>query len=107
MMEKRHCGLGITSFILSLACPLLFILMIFTIIPMVQYTPPNEFHETDHIFTIAALITIGLGLDEFIALILGLIGLASKDRKILFAILGTIFSALDLLGLMLFCFPAA
>lgn len=91
LMEQKHSGLGIASFILSLVCGLM-IFVLFVVAGVIEVSTPGGMDEKS-----AAAIIIGLliFLDFFILLVaigLGIGGLIQKERKRLFAILGLVFS---------------
>lgn len=91
LMEQKHSGLGIASFILSLVCGLM-IFVLFVVAGVIEVSTPGGMDEES-----AAAIIIGLliFLDFFILLVaigLGIGGLIQKERKRLFAILGLVFS---------------
>ncbi|MBN1298040.1 hypothetical protein JXA80_14775 [bacterium] len=94
----KHSGLGITSLILSaIIAGGLFILII--VAGILETSTPGGIDEDSVSAMIIGLFVIMGGGMELIALILGLIGLFQKERKKLFAILGTIFSSLTILGI--------
>ncbi|MDU4696077.1 MULTISPECIES: hypothetical protein [Paenibacillus] len=105
--RKKFSGPGIASFVLSLLAVIGYIasltLITSTVLDLVDQ-PANVIAE-DLMQRTGALLGILLflvsGLLDLIALILGIIGLAIKNRRKVFAILGTIFSALSLLLLVM------
>jgi len=95
MEEKKHSGLGIASFITSIVSGLLIFLLIVVAGVMEASTPGGIDEES------AGAVMVGLFLFAFlgaalVALGLGIAGLLQKERKKLFAILGTVFSAVSL-----------
>ncbi|WP_068786661.1 hypothetical protein [Paenibacillus phocaensis] len=104
--RKKFSGPGIASFVLSLLAVIGYItslvLITSTVLDLVDQ-PANAIAE-DLMQRTGALLGILLfllsGLLDLIALILGIIGLAIKNRRKVFAILGTVFSALSLLLLV-------
>lgn len=97
MENLKHSGLGIASFIISLiSAALIFILM--AIAGVLEVSTPGGMSEES-----AGAVLIGLFLILFlivclVALGLGIGGLVQKERKKLFAILGTLFSGVTFVG---------
>jgi hypothetical protein len=80
VMEKKHSGLGIVSFSISMI----------EIVAILVYVLSESINNADNNFIIVfATMVISL-----VAMVLSIFGLSQKDRKKLFAILGTTFSAL-------------
>lgn len=96
-MEQKHSGLGIASFVTSIVSGILIFILV--VIASVMYaSTPNGIDEKS-----AGAVVVGLCLFAFmfatlVALGLGIGGLLQKDRKRIFALLGTIFSAVTILG---------
>ena len=97
MEPQKHSGLGIASFVTSVvSCVLIFILIM--IAGAIELSTPGGMDEES-----AAAIIVGLCLFLFLgfavlALGLGIGGLIQKDRKKIFAILGTVLATFVLLG---------
>lgn len=92
MEQQKHSGLGIASFITSIASGILIFVLII-IAGVIETTTPGGMDEN----SLTAVI-IGLSFFAFlgislIALGLGIAGLFQKDRKNILAILGTVFAA--------------
>ncbi|GIP47174.1 hypothetical protein D3C76_162080 [compost metagenome] len=105
--RMKFSGPGIASFVLSLLAVIGYIVslaLITSTVLEIMDQPANVIAE-DLLQRTGALLGILLflvsGLLDLIALILGIIGLAVKNRRKVFAILGTIFSALSLLMLIM------
>ena len=97
MEEQKHSRLGIASFITSIVSGILFFLVIVIAAVMETSTPGGMDEES------AGAIMVGLFLFAFlgaalVALGLGIGGLIEKERKKIFAILGTVFAALTIVG---------
>ncbi len=97
MEELKHSGLGITSFITSLVSGVL-LFILFAVAGVLQASTPGGMNEES-----ASAVLIGLFLFAFlfvalVALGLGIAGLLQKDRKKVFAVLGTIFSGVTIVG---------
>ena len=95
--EQKHAGLGIASFVISLIAGLL-LFILFAIAGVMETATPGGIDETSASAMIIGLFMILLILAEAVALGLGVAGLMQKDRKTVFAILGTVFSALAFVG---------
>jgi len=96
-MEHKHSGLGIASFITSIVAGILTFLLI-VIAGVMEVSTPGGMNEES-----AGAVIVGLFLFAFlfaclVTLVLGIAGLIQKDRKKIFAILGTVFSAVTLVG---------
>ncbi|MCG9720890.1 hypothetical protein [Shewanella sp. Isolate7] len=93
----KHSGLGIAAFILSILSTLLIFALV-TIAGVLEATTPGGIDETSPeaiivgmlIFAFIGLALVGLGL--------GIGGLNQKQRKKIFAILGTIFSSVTIMA---------
>jgi hypothetical protein len=99
MMEeqKKHSGLGIASFITSIVSGILIFLLI-VIAGVMEASSPGGLDEES-----AGAVVVGLFLFAFlgaslVALGLGIGGLIQKERKNIFAILGTVFAAVSIVG---------
>jgi hypothetical protein len=99
-MARKHSGLGIVSFIISLASGLL-VFLIFVMLAMIEVSEPGTVNEDSALAMLAGLLIIGLALADVVALVLGIVGAAQKDRKRVFPILGIIFSSCNLLGILM------
>ncbi|HPQ40215.1 MAG TPA: hypothetical protein PLV45_07550 [bacterium] len=97
-VPMKHSGLGITAFIMALLIAGSIFIMIM-IAGVMETSTPGGIDEDSAGAVILGMLIIASGGLEVVALILGLIGLFQKERKKLFAIFGTIISALTLLGI--------
>lgn len=95
--ELKHSGLGIASFIMSLICGLGLFVIVFIASMMSLNGEMDETSSAAMIIGLAMFVFLGL---EFIALILGIVGWTQKDRKSVFGILGTVFSAVVIVGMI-------
>jgi len=96
-VKVRHSGLGIASFVVSCVSGLL-ILILLVVAGVVEMSTPDGMTEES---PIAIAIGLLLFLFVFLTLIglgLGIAGLFQSERKKVFAVLGTIFGGLTLLG---------
>lgn len=96
-MEQKHSGLGIASFALSLLMGLIILGLVITAGVMEVTTPGGVDEESPQAVVLGCFLIIAM-LADLAALGLGIGGLIQKDRKKIFAILGTVFSGLTLLG---------
>ncbi len=97
MEQQKHSGLGIASFITSIVSGILIFLVI-VIAGVMEASTPGGIDEES-----AGAVMVGLFLFAFlgaalVALGLGIGGLLQKERKKIFAILGTVFSAVSFVG---------
>jgi predicted anti-sigma-YlaC factor YlaD len=105
----KHSGLGIASFVLAMISVVLTIIVILTMINlgsglMEQIAVGETMTEEQLLEQAPGLVIVGLlfmavAVISLIGGILGIVGLFQKNRKKLFAILGTVF---NLLGWVLF-----
>ena len=104
--ELKHSGVGIASFVLSLLSGIgLFVL--FGVAGYMESQSPGGMSEDDPTTMLLGVALIAGGMGQFLAFILGAVGLFQPNRKKIFAILGTIFSLLAILafgGLMVLGF---
>lgn len=97
MEEQKHSGIGIVSFITSIISGIC-IFLILVIAGVMEASSPGGMDEES-----ASAVVVGLSLFAFLgmallALGLGIGGLFQKERKKIFAILGTVFSSISLLS---------
>ena len=95
MEEQKHSRLGIASFITSIVSGILIYLLMVIAASMAASTPAGMYEPS------AGTLIAGLSVFAFlgvtlVALCLGIVGLLQKERKKIFAILGTVFSAVSL-----------
>ena len=97
-MEPRHSGIGIASFILSLAMgALLFLLLI--VAGVMESSSPGGIDEESPEAVGLGLLLIGSFIAQLVAAGLAIGGLCQRDRKKIFAVLGLVFSLLAVFGL--------
>jgi uncharacterized membrane protein len=99
MEEQKHSGLGIVSFITSIVSGILIFLLIVIAGAMEVSTPGGMDEESAGAMMVGLFLFVFLGA-SLVALGLGIAGLLQKDRKKIFAILGTIFSAVTIVGMI-------
>lgn len=110
----KHSGPGIASFIVSLVMAIAYIVLIVTLASVVvrdfagvlegvdpgsQELPPGLIEQIQNPEFASSLLFVGVGFmgafaGSLIALVLGIIGLLQKNRKKVFAVIGTILSGL-------------
>ena len=117
--KLKHSGLGIASFILALASGLTFIIgMIMSVMSVMgdngiisSTMDPNNVEAIESAMMnsdamvgimVAGFIIMFAGLLSFIGLVLGIIGLIIKNRKKVFAIIGTIMNAIPVILTIVF-----
>lgn len=93
----KHSGLGIASFILSIVIAFLIFLLLM-VAGIMEATTPGGMDEESAGAMIVGLFTMLFMFIDFVALGLGIAGLFHRERKKIFAILGTIFSGVTFLG---------
>jgi len=104
--ERKHSGVGIASFVLSVLSGVS-LFALFGVAGYMELQSPGGMSEDDPTTMLLGVALIGAGMTQFLAFILGAVGLFQANRKKIFAILGTIFSLLAILtfgGLMVLGF---
>lgn len=96
-MELKHSGLGIASFVTSIVAGL-FTFILIIVAGVLETSTPGGIDEKSPAAIIIGLLIIAFILASLVSLGLGIGGLFTKERKKIFAILGTIFSSVTLLG---------
>lgn len=95
--ELKHSGVGIASFVLSMLSGVsLFVL--FAVAGYMESQSPGGMNEDDPTTMLLGVALIAAGMAQFLAFVLGVVGLFQANRKKIFAILGTIFSLLAILA---------
>ncbi len=95
----KHSGLGIASFVISLAMGVYFILVVF-VAAVMEAATPGGMPETSPVLAIVGLFAF-LGLFGCVVGIgLGIAGMFQKNRKRVFSILGLIINGLIVLGVL-------
>ncbi|HLS83500.1 MAG TPA: hypothetical protein VK016_02450 [Arenimonas sp.] len=96
-MNLKHSGMGIASFIISLVVG--FAIFVAIIIAGVMETStPGGLDENSPEAMLLGLVLIALLFADVVALGLGVAGLFQRERRKVFAILGTIFAGTAVLG---------
>lgn len=96
MMELKHSGVGISSFVLAIiGFVSMFILLVAA--GALSAVTPGGLSENSIAAAVIGLLIMILGIFNLIALGLGIGGLCQGNRKKVFAIIGTALSALTLI----------
>ena len=90
--KSKHSGFGVASFIISISVGLLMFLLL-VIAAIMQVSTPGGMDRQSIQAILVGLSIIALLFFDIVAVVLGIVGLFQKERKKLFAILGTIFSS--------------
>ena len=96
-IEKKHSGYGVTSFIMSITIGIL-LFILFAVAGVVAASTPGGMDKQSMQAMVIGFGIIILLFCTVISTALGIVGLFQKERKKVFAILGTMFSLLILLG---------
>ena len=94
-MENKHSGIGIASFVISIATGV-FTFLLMVVAGVMEVSTPGGIDENSVEAVVTGLFLIALLLLDLVALGLGVGGLLQKDRRKLLAVLGTVFSATTL-----------
>lgn len=95
-IKQKNSGFGIASFIMSIVVGVL-LFVLFAIAGFISASTPGGMDKESAQAVIIGLSMLALLFCVFISMVLGIIGLFQKERKKLFAILGTVFSSLILM----------
>ncbi|MBO2680520.1 hypothetical protein I6M56_16940 [Shewanella algae] len=96
-MQLKHSGLGIASFATSIFSGIA-LFITFIVAGALEATTPGGLDENSMEAILVGLMIIFMMLVSLVSLGLGIGGLVQKDRQKIFAILGTTFSGLIILG---------
>jgi hypothetical protein len=94
--QLKHSGLGIVSFILSVIAVFALVFVLIKAVAIASTHPEGINENSEEVIQLGLLI-IGMSFIELLALVLGIVALFLPDRKKVFAILGTVISAVVLL----------
>lgn len=97
MERSPHSGLGIVSFIASIVTGIL-MLVVFLVAGLMEVSTPGGIDENSPAAVLVGLFFFALLGAAAIGLALGVAGLLQENRQKVFAVLGTIFSVLILVG---------
>jgi hypothetical protein len=96
MEARQHSGLGVASFVTSIVAGILIFLLLAIAGVMEASTPGGISEDSASAMVVGLLLFVFLGV-ALVALGLGVGGLMQKERKKIFAVLGSIFSAATLI----------
>ena len=99
MEQQRNSRLGLASLVTSTVSAVLLFLLLVVAGAMETSTPGGMDEESAEAVVIGALLLICSGA-QLVALVLGLAGLFQSECKKTFAILGTVFSSLAIVGMI-------
>ncbi|EGN76467.1 hypothetical protein A28LD_0210 [Idiomarina sp. A28L] len=97
MEKKPHSGLGLGSFYTSIVSGIILIILIVSAGYLEASSPGGMDEESSAAIVIGLLMLLSLAA-SLIALGLGISGLFQKEKKKIFAILGSLISALIIVG---------
>lgn len=106
----KHSGLGIASFVISLVCLLSIIIFVIIAVGSVfsladvyegGALDPNTVMDKAPMLVVSSFIILATMFVNVVGLILGIVGLVIKNRKKVFAIIGTILNGLVVGGVLL------
>jgi len=96
----QHSGMGIASFVISISVAIL-VFLVFAAAGAAEVSTPGGIDPESPMAVIVGLFIVSLILADLVALGLGIAGLVQKEKKRLFAVLGTVFSAATIAGTVL------
>ncbi len=96
-VKLKHSGIGIASFVISIIVGVLIVILVMFAAVM-EATTPGGIDDESAEAVIVGLLIITLILADLVAMGLGIAGLVQKNRKKVFATLGTIFSSVAVVG---------
>ncbi|NQU23626.1 MAG: hypothetical protein HQ567_20275 [Candidatus Nealsonbacteria bacterium] len=98
-IEPRHSGLGIASFVLALFCGVMEVGLIVVAGIMEGSTPGGIDEEAPEVILLG-LCLLGGAVLSLLGVGLGIGGLLQSNRKVIFAVLGVLFNAMVILGVL-------
>jgi len=90
--QSKHSGMGISSFAISITAGLA-MFGLFVVAGIMESTTPGGIDERSASAIIIGFLIIAMLTLDLVALGLGIAGILQKERKRLFAVLGTIFAS--------------
>jgi hypothetical protein len=96
--EPRHSGFGIASFLITLAAGVLEFVFL-ACIGVLAVNNPAGLNENSPEVAFLGLGLLGGFFMSILGLVLGIVGLAQRNRKKAFAAIGVVFGSLILLGI--------
>src|SRR5262245_44136443 len=95
--ELKHSGFGIASFMISIVIGVLIVALII-VAGVLEASTPGGIDENSPPTMMVGLGILALVMADLLAIALGITGLVQAQRRKVFAVLGTIFSGLTILG---------
>ena len=95
-MELKHSGIGISSFVISIIGSVC-MFVLFALAGAMETSRPGGMDERSAQVVVLGLLIIAMLFMNLVAVGLGVAGLLQKERKKVFAILGTIFSGITVI----------
>jgi len=96
-VERKHSGLGISSFVISLAGGFAMFLL-FCVAGFMETTTPGGIDENSGVAVVLGLVIFAVIAVHLLGLGLASGALTQKNRKKVFSILGLVFNALVIVG---------
>lgn len=96
-VERKHSGLGISSFIISLGGGFVMFLL-FGVAGFMETTTPGGIDENSGVAVLLGLVIFAVVAVHLLGLGLAIGALTQKDRKKVFSVLGLVFNALVIVG---------
>lgn len=96
-VERKHSGLGISSFIISLGGGVAMFLL-FCVAGFMETTTPGGIDEESGVAVVLGLVIFAVIAVHLLGLGLAIGGLTQRDRKKVFSVLGLVFNALIVVG---------
>jgi hypothetical protein len=97
VVKVRHSGLGIASFVIGCVSAVL-ILVLMAIAGAIEVSTPGGMSETSPVAIVVGLLMFLFVFLALVGLGLGIAGLFQSQRRRLFAVLGTVFTLVTLVG---------
>jgi len=99
--EMPHSGLGVASFIISLVAGVGMLVLVGVATVLSAAQPGGQLDEESLAAIMIGLVLALAALAQLVAIGLGIGGLVQTGRKKVFAVLGTVFAAMSLLGALM------
>jgi len=96
-VERKHSGLGISSFVISLGGGFAMFLL-FCVAGFMETTTPGGIDEDSGVAVVLGLVIFAVIALHLLGLGLGIGALTQKDRKKVFSVLGLVFNTLVVVG---------
>jgi hypothetical protein len=96
-IERKHSGLGISSFVISLGAGFA-MFVLFCVAGFMETTTPGGIDEKSGVAVVLGLVIFAVIAVHLLGLGLAIGGLTQKDRKKVFSILGLVFNGLIIVG---------